>query len=163
MQKREISIFGTIILATNFVILYNVVSDCSRLVFRYAQVFEWFCHLRNLVRSACILQELRYSMYQISPTVVESTLTVGIHIFHFDKSQSEHVAVNVFCMEEDTFDTLRVRSFSEYFYQHCQHAKRIRVDCFCTQRLSSNVRIASSSTHKRTCNEITSITLLLNL
>nr|CCA20148.1 conserved hypothetical protein [Albugo laibachii Nc14] len=49
-----------------------------------------------------------FAIYETSSVQHVFCRNCGIHIFHFDKNQSEHVAVNVFCMEEDTFDTLRI-------------------------------------------------------
>lgn len=36
-------------------------------------------------------------------------ISIGVHIFQFDHTQPDSVAVNVYCIEDENFEELKVR------------------------------------------------------
>ena len=38
----------------------------------------------------------------------DGRVSAGVHIFHVDVSQCEHIAVNVYCLEEENFDDIKM-------------------------------------------------------
>lgn len=43
-------------------------------------------------------------------------ISIGVHIFQFDHTQPDSVAVNVYCIEDENFEELKVRPASHLLY-----------------------------------------------